>query len=336
MGARFELRSSIMHSSMGLLSERTWRFSVVSTPWNICREWSITTVRRLRSVTSSAVTDNETDQSHSTTPLDRAGQENFSVAARLLPGSFRRHLLAVYVYARLVDDIGDEAIGDRITLLDKVSRDLDHIYTGRPPSHGMLTELAETVRVCHIPRAPLDALIAANRQDQFVHRYATYADLVGYCELSANPVGQLVLHVFGAATPGRIALSDKVCTALQILEHCQDVAEDLANGRLYLPTEDLDRFGVSDADLKAPTASAPVRALLAFQTQRALRLIEDGQPLVGQLRGWARLAVSGYLAGGLATAKAIADADYDVLAGTPRPNKADTMRYWVRLLGGRR
>jgi squalene synthase HpnC len=281
----------------------------------------------------------ETDLSHGTTassPLDRVGQENFSVAARLLPPSFRRHLLAVYVFARMVDDIGDEATGNRITLLDKVSRDLDHIYTGHEPRHGMLSELAVTIRACHIPREPLDALVAANRQDQFVHRYATYADLLGYCELSANPVGQLVLHVFGVATPDRIALSDKVCTALQVLEHCQDVAEDLARGRVYLPAEDMDRFGVSDADLKAPVASTAVRALLAFQTQRALHLIEDGVPLVGRLSGWARLAVGGYLAGGLATAKAIADADYDVLAGTPRPNRADTLRYWIPLLGGRR
>ncbi|HEY0804816.1 MAG TPA: squalene/phytoene synthase family protein, partial [Pseudonocardiaceae bacterium] len=212
--------------------------------------------------------DNETNRSHSITPsspLDQVGGENFSVAARLLPPSFRRHLLAVYVYARLVDDIGDEAIGNRITLLDKVSRDLDHIYDGHDPRHGMLSELAVTIRACHIPRAPLDALIAANRQDQFVHRYATYDDLAGYCELSANPVGQLVLHVFGVATPDRIVLSDKVCTALQVLEHCQDVAEDLARGRVYMPSADLERFGVTEADLKAPTASTAVRALLAFQ-----------------------------------------------------------------------
>jgi squalene synthase HpnC len=280
----------------------------------------------------------ETNTSHGTTtsePLDRVGQENFSVAARLLPPVFRRHLLAIYVFARLVDDIGDEATGNRITLLDKVSRDLDHIYAGRTPLHGMLSDLAVTIHTCHIPRGPLDALIAANRQDQFVHRYGSYSELVEYCELSANPVGQLVLYVFGSSTPERIALSDKVCTALQILEHCQDVAEDLDRGRVYLPADDLDRFGVGDADLKAPVASTAVRALLAFQTQRARRLLEDGTPLVGDLRGWARLAVSGYLAGGFATARAIADADYDVLVGTPKPTKADTLRYWLLLLAGR-
>lgn len=280
---------------------------------------------------------NETNISHGTTPaapLDQVGSENFSVAARLLPSVFRRHLLSIYVYARLVDDIGDEATGNRITLLDKVSRDLDHIYAGRTPTHGMLSQLAVTIRECDIPRAPLDALIAANRQDQFVHRYGSYAELVEYCELSANPVGQLVLHVFGVPTPDRIALSDKVCTALQVLEHCQDVAEDFDRGRVYLPADDLDRFGVCDADLKAPVAATPMRALLAFQVQRARRLLEEGAPLVDTLRGWGRLAVSGYVAGGLATAKAIADADYDVLSGTPKPGRTDTMRYWLLLLAG--
>jgi squalene synthase HpnC len=258
--------------------------------------------------------------------------ENFSVAARLLPQRFRRHLLSVYVFARLVDDIGDEASGDRITLLDKVSRDLDRIYANREPRLGMLAELARTIHTCAIPRDPLDALIAANRQDQFVHRYATYADLAGYCELSANPVGELVLHVFGAATPQRIAWSDKVCTALQVLEHCQDVVEDLDRGRVYLPAHDMDRFGVQDADLKAPVASAPVRGLLAFETQRAVRLLDEGTPLVRSLHGAAKLAIGGYLAGGYATADALAAARYDVLTGTPRPGKVTTLRHWIRLL----
>ncbi|HEX3590996.1 MAG TPA: squalene synthase HpnC [Pseudonocardiaceae bacterium] len=312
--------------------ERTWRFSV-SAPWHACRDWTTRVVRRLLTASPHS----ETNTSHGTTPfapLDQAGSENFSVAARLLPPVFRRHLLSIYVFARLVDDIGDEATGNRITLLDKVSRDLDHIYAGRTPSHGMLSSLAVTIRECDIPRAPFDALIAANRQDQFVHRYGSYAELVDYCELSANPVGRLVLHVFRRPTPDRIALSDKVCTALQILEHCQDVAEDLDKGRVYMPADDLERFGVSDADLKAPVASTAVRGMLAFQVQRARKLLTDGVPLVRSLDGWGRLAVSGYLAGGFATAKAIADAGYDVLPATPKPTKADTLRYWLLLLAG--
>jgi squalene synthase HpnC len=271
-------------------------------------------------------------------PLDKASGENFSVAARVLPTTIRRHLQAIYVFARLVDDIGDEAIGDRISLLDKVSRDLDHIYTGRLPGHAMLADLATTIRDRAIPREPFDRLIAANRQDQFVHRYPTYADLLAYCELSANPVGHLVLYVFDRATPDRIVLSDKVCTALQILEHCQDVAEDLDRGRVYLPQEDMDRFGVDEPALKSASAGYPARALLAFETQRALRLLDEGRPLLRSLRGTARLAISGYLAGGIATAAAIADAGYDVLSATPRPSRTVALRHWINLFttgGGR-
>jgi squalene synthase HpnC len=313
---------------MKLLTGRMGRFSVVSAPWNACREWA----RRLLT----ASPHNETITSHGTTtssPLDQVGQENFSVAARLLPPSIRAHLLAIYVYARLVDDIGDEATGNRITLLDKVSRDLDRIYAGRIPEHAMLADLARTIQTCRMPREPFDALIEANRQDQFVHSYATYADLVRYCELSANPVGHLVLYVFGKATPDRMVLSDRICTALQILEHCQDVVEDMTEkGRIYLPQEDLDRFGVEPADLKGPPASTEVRGLLAFETQRALRLLDEGTPLVGTLNGMARLAIGGYLAGGLATAEAIAAAGYDVMSGTPKPGKLSTMRHWASLL----
>jgi len=283
----------------------------------------------------------ETNLSHRTTassPLDQAGDENFSVAAGFLKNDISQHLLAIYVYARLVDDIGDEATGNRITLLDKVSRDVDRIYAGRMPEHAMLADLARTIQACRIPREPFDALIEANRQDQFVHNYASYADLVGYCELSANPVGHLVLYVFGQANPDRMVLSDRICTALQILEHCQDVVEDLNKGRVYLPQEDLDRFGVESSDLKGPPSSVEVRALLAFQTQRALRLLDAGRPLVGSLRGAAKLAISGYLAGGIATAEAIAAAGYDVLAGTPKPSKLNTLRHWAGLLatGGNR
>lgn len=304
---------------------------MVSALWSACREWSTAVVRRYLNASQQ----NETNLSHSTTsnsPLERVEGENFSVAARLLPAAFRRHLLAVYSFARLVDDIGDEAIGNRITLLDKVSQDLDRIYAGQEPWHGSLHDLPATIQTCSIPREPFDALIAANRQDQVVQRYSSYDELLAYCELSANPVGHLVLHVFGQFTSARRELSDRICTALQILEHCQDVLEDLERGRVYLPQEDLDRFGVAESELKSPPSTTPVRALLAFETQRALRLLDDGAPLIPQLHGWARLAVSGYLAGGLATAKAIADANYDVLTSTPKPAKTATLSQWTRLL----
>ena len=130
-----------------------------------------------------------------------------------------------------------------------------------------------------------------------------------------------MLYIFGVATPGRIALSDSICTALQLAEHWQDVAEDLGNGRIYLPGEDLERYGCTEADLAAPTAGPAVRELMTFETDRAARLLDEGAPLVGTLRGAARLAVAGYLAGGRAALAAIRAQEYDVLKGTPRPDK---------------
>jgi len=181
--------------------------------------------------------------------------------------------------------------------------------------------MAVTVRECGVPAQPLHDLIEANRQDQRVTRYPAYPDLERYCVLSANPVGQIVLYIFGVATPERIALSDNICTALQLVEHWQDVAEDLGNGRIYLPGEDLERFGCTEADLAAPTVGPAVRQLMIFETDRASRLLDQGAPLVGTLRGAARLAVAGYLAGGRAALAAIRRQRYDVLAGTPRGRK---------------
>ncbi|MGH3048846.1 MAG: squalene/phytoene synthase family protein, partial [Gaiellaceae bacterium] len=187
--------------------------------------------------------------------MARAGNENFPVASRLLPRRQRRHLLALYGFARLVDEIGDEAGGDREAALRWVAEDLDRAFRGRA-RHPLLVELSFTVRACGLPREPFERLIEANVQDQRVLRYSSWTDLLGYCELSANPVGELVLGVFGLRTRERVRLSDAVCSALQLVEHLQDVAEDLARGRIYLPAEDLQRFEVSEAALAAPHASA--------------------------------------------------------------------------------
>ena len=185
----------------------------------------------------------------------------------------------------------------------------------------MVAALAPTVAECAIPQQCLLDLIQANRQDQVVTRYQTFGDLLAYCRLSANPVGRMVLHVFGAATPRRAELSDLVCTALQLAEHWQDVAEDLRAGRIYLPAEDLAAFGVTETDLAAASASAPVRALIEFEVRRARELLDQGAPIVGTLRGAARAAVAGYVAGGRAALAAITASGHDVLAGTPKPAK---------------
>jgi len=274
----------------------------------------------------------------------KASAENFPVALRFLPRRYRGHLAAVYGFARSVDDMGDQAAPqERLHLLDELEADLRRLYrmvpapaaagtAGRdgPPRLAVIRALAPTVVACAIPAQPFHDLIAANRQDQVVSRYPAYGDLLEYCRLSANPVGRIVLHIFGAATPAREALSDRVCTALQLAEHWQDVAEDLRAGRIYLPQEDLDRFGCSERDLAAPRAAPRVRALMAFEERRARELLDAGAPIVGTLRGAARAAVAGYVAGGRAALAAIAASGHDVLRATPRPGKPRLVAELVR------
>jgi squalene synthase HpnC len=257
--------------------------------------------------------------------LARASRENFPVALRLLGRDVRAHLLAIYGFARLVDELGDSAPGDRSALLDRLEEDLDRAFAGKP-EHPLLQALAPTVRSLDLPRAPFARLIEANRRDQVQERYATLADLVDYCRLSANPVGELVLHVYGAATPERIAYSDAVCTALQLVEHWQDVGEDFRSGRIYLPEEDLRRFGVREADLASAATSVPLRRLLAFEVGRAQSLLDEGAPLVGSLQGRPRVAVAGYVGGGRAAIAALRHADFEVLAATPRASAALRLR----------
>jgi squalene synthase HpnC len=257
-----------------------------------------------------------------------ASGENFPVALRVLPRAYRRHLTALYCFARLTDDLGDEAREPgqadtdlRLRLLDELAADVDRIYAGGTPESPVMRAMADTVRECDVPARPLLDLIQANRQDQQVTRYRSFAELARYCELSANPVGQIVLYIFGAATPERMRLSDRICTALQLAEHWQDVAEDLGHGRIYLPAEDLEHYGCTEADLAERTAGPAVRKLMRFEVDRAAGLLDDGAPLVGTLRGAARLAVAGYVAGGRAALVAIRRQRYDVLAGTARPRK---------------
>ena len=260
----------------------------------------------------------------------KAAGENFPVALRMLPARYRRHLTAVYGFARSADDMGDEApAAQRLALLDELEADLGRLYgpaavkgdgeAGGGPRLPVIRALAPAVAECAIPAQPFLDLIQANRQDQVVTRYQTFDELLAYCRLSANPVGRIVLHVFGAATPSREVLSDLVCTALQLAEHWQDVAEDLRAGRIYLPGKDLAAYGVTAADLAAPSASPQVRALLAFEVRRAADLLDEGARITGTLRGFARAAVAGYVAGGRAALAAITASGCDVLAATPRP-----------------
>ncbi|GLP70874.1 phytoene synthase [Streptomyces sp. TUS-ST3] len=274
--------------------------------------------------------------------LDKAAAENFPVAPFFLPRAWRTDLMAVYGFARLVDDIGDGDLApggadarllgvssaeaeDRLVLLDAFEADLNRVFSGQP-RHPLLRRLQPTVRRCSLTPEPFLGLIAANRQDQLVTRYETYDDLLAYCELSANPVGRLVLSVTGTSTPERIRLSDAICTALQIVEHLQDVAEDLGRDRIYLPAADMKRFHVQEADLVTKSAGASVRALVAYEAQRARELLNEGAPLVGSVHGRLKLLLAGFVAGGRAALRAIAAAEHDVLPGPPKPGKLQLLR----------
>jgi squalene synthase HpnC len=273
-------------------------------------------------------------------PESALAGENFPVALRILPERTRHHLLALYTYARFVDDLGDEpgAAGStdtaeaRLSALRRLEVELRGLYAGVPSSQPVLMRLAPTVDACHLPIGPLLRLIEANRRDQEVVRYASFESLVDYCHLSADPVGELVLHVFDAQSPRRIALSDRICTALQVIEHLQDVGEDYRRGRIYLPTEELERFGVDEEQLAAPHASGLLRYVIRRQAERAADLLDAGTPLVAGLRGWARLAVAGYVAGGRAALAALRRTDYDPLPGPPPPTRRGTAVQLARTL----
>jgi len=276
------------------------------------------------------------------TTLDKAAYENFPVAPFFLPRAWRTDLMAVYGFARLVDDIGDgdlapggadarllgvapEQAEDRLVLLDAFEADLRRVF-GATPRHPLLRRLQPTVRRAGLSPEPFLGLIEANRQDQLVKRYEMYDDLLAYCALSANPVGRLVLAVTGTSTPERVRLSDAVCTALQIVEHLQDVREDLGRDRVYLPAEDMKRFHVQEADLALPTAGASARALVAFEAERARNLLNEGTPLVGSVHGRLKLLLAGFVAGGKAAIHAMRTAEYDVLPGPPKPGTLRLLR----------
>lgn len=264
--------------------------------------------------------------------MDQKGSENFPVVLKAVPAAHRAHLLAIYGFARLVDDIGDEYDGDRLAALDWIEEELQRARTG-DATHPAMVQLTPLLVELDVDDEPFLALIEANRVDQHKNRYQTQAELAEYCTLSANPVGRLVLAVFGAATPERIVLSDAVCTGLQLVEHLQDIGEDYTQkGRIYFPAEELVRFGVEEVDLGAARASDSLCRLVAHQCDAARGLLSRGAPLVASLSGWAKVTVAGYVAGGLAALDAIAGADYDVLSKLRTPSKIRTGAHVARLV----
>jgi phytoene/squalene synthetase len=234
----------------------------------------------------------------------RARTENFPVASLLFPRSLRPHLRAIYGFARLVDILGDEYEGDRLEALDELEAQVEACYEGEP-TWEVMRQLQPTIRACSLPREPFLRLIEANRMDQRISEYETWADLKHYCVHSADPVGRLVLGVLGPDGDSEaVALSDDVCTGLQLVNFLQDVPRDLALGRVDRPSPEL-------------------RALLVFEADRARGLLAAGEPL-GRLLGGGRVgrAVALFARGGLAALEALERADWDVFNGRPRPSRA--------------
>jgi squalene synthase HpnC len=257
----------------------------------------------------------------------RARGENFPVVSLLAPREARPHLRAVYGFARLVDNLGDEAEGDRAVLLDELERELDG-----PPRTDIMKRLHATIRTRRLPREPFQRLIEANRIDQRKARYETWAEVREYCTYSAEPVGRLVLGVYGrAGDPELVAMSDDVCTGLQLVNFMQDPPRDLALGRVYLPQEDLRRFGVSDEDLAGPH-SPRIAELLAFEAERARSLLLRGLPLAAALGRRAGRSVALYARGGLAALDALDRAGWDVFSSRPAPSRWTFTRLALREL----
>jgi squalene synthase HpnC len=247
----------------------------------------------------------------------RARTENFPVASLLFPRRLRPHLRAVYGFARLVDILGDEVEGDRLAALDELEREVDACYSGAP-EWPVLRVLQPTIREFDLPREPFVRLIEANRMDQRISEYETWAELRFYCVHSADPVGRLVLGLLRRADdPPLVAASDDVCTGLQLVNFLQDVPRDLELGRIYMPAEDRGLFDVHTLDAPSPE----LRALLEYEAARARGLLAAGSMLQERIGGRVGRAVGLFARGGLAALEALERADWDIFTQRPRPSR---------------
>jgi squalene synthase HpnC len=266
--------------------------------------------------------------------------ENFHVATWFLPEPLRPHFHAIYAYCRISDDLGDE-VPDRaaaLALLELWGHELDACYEGRA-RHPVFVALAETIRVCRIPKEPFADLLTAFRQDQTVTRYETMADVLGYCRYSANPVGRLVLYACNEVSEENFRLSDATCTALQLANFWQDVRVDWAKGRVYLPQADMRAHGVSDEmiglGIEAGVATPGFRALLRQEVEYTRGLFLEGLPLIGRVQRDLAVDLDLFSRGGLEILRAIERRDYDVLSARPAISKPTKLALAFRALASK-
>ena len=254
--------------------------------------------------------------------LAHAHYENFSVVTWFLPRHLHQHFYNLYAYCRISDDLGDE-VGDKqqsLLLLDEWEVELHQCYSGEP-RHPVFVALRETAHKFDIPQHEFSDLLRAFRQDQFVTRYLTFDDVLGYCRYSANPVGHLVLYLCGYRDQERQELSDYTSTALQIANFWQDVARDYAKGRIYLPLEDLAKFEVSEADIANRRATPQFLGMMKFEVERARDWFAHGLPLAKTVDRHLAIDIELFSRGGLAILDAIERQDYDVLRCRPLISK---------------
>ena len=266
--------------------------------------------------------------------LTRTHYENFTVGSLLLPRAIRQHVSNLYAYSRTVDDLGDEAEGDRLDLLRQWREDLERCYTD-VPRHPVMVALQHTIQRYRIPREPFVKLIKANLIDQEITRYETFENLLYYCDHSANPCGRLFLYVFDYRDEERQRLSDYTCTALQLANFWQDVNRDWKMGRVYLPLEDLQAYGVTEEQIARRSFDDNFRKLMAFQIERTRRIFRQGAELLNHLEGHAKVDVALFTRGGMAVLDAIEKQDYNVLARRPSLSRFKKARLllstWVAL-----
>ena len=268
--------------------------------------------------------------------LARSHYENFSVASWFLPGPLRQHFFNVYAYCRISDDLGDE-VGNTaasLQMLDQWQTELDACYDGHP-RHPVFVALAETVRKFEIPKHEFADLLTAFRQDQTVTRYETFNDLLSYCRYSANPVGHLVLYLCGYHDSERQLLSDTTCTALQLANFWQDVSTDFAKGRIYLPLEDLRRFGVSETSIRDGENTAAFREMLKFEVERAREWFAQGLPLIAKVDRALAIDIELFSRGGQEILNAIERQHYAVLGRRPAISKTRKLALVARAALGK-
>jgi squalene synthase HpnC len=268
--------------------------------------------------------------------LAESHYENFHVASWFLPKRLRPHFHSIYAYCRVSDDLGDE-VGNpeqSLALLDLWGAELDACYRGEA-RHPVFVALAETIRERDIPKEPFADLLVAFRQDQMVTRFATMADVLGYCRYSANPVGRIVLYACGYRDAERFALSDQTCSALQLANFWQDVRVDYDKGRVYLPLEDMTRYVVDEKTIADARFTPQFRELMRFEVDYARRMFHAGLPLIRMVDSELGVDLDLFSRGGLEILRAIEQQDYDVLRVRPSISKPRKAALLVRALAGR-